>query len=218
MCIRDRTKVSREHTVMEVEPGLSAIAGGKYTTYRVMAEDVVDFALRGTPDAPKTKTRDIPVIGGAGYEEMRVRATALAGKYGINEVRLERLLFRYGSLLEDIFALMDENPELATPLTDAPRYLRAEIVYAARSEGVLHLADALMRRTRLDYETRDRGVSAAREVAEILAGELGWDEARREAEIEAYSAFIAARLEAEHTTSDAEAAALLENVREIPAR
>lgn len=212
------TKVSREHTVMEVEPGLSAIAGGKYTTYRVMAEDVVDFALRRTPEAPTTKTRDIPVIGGAGYEEMRVRATALAGKYGIDEVRLERLLFRYGSLLEDIFALMDENPELATPLKDAPRYLRAEIVYAARSEGVLHLADALMRRTRLDYETRDRGVSAAREVAGILAEELGWDEAQREAEIEAYSTFIAARLEAEHTTSDADAAALLENVREIPAR
>ncbi|MDO5644104.1 MAG: glycerol-3-phosphate dehydrogenase/oxidase [Dermabacter sp.] len=190
-------KVSREHTVMEVAPRLSAIAGGKYTTYRVMAEDVVDFALREQADAPASRTTEIPVIGGAGYAEMTLRAPGRAAAHGIDEARLDRLLFRYGTLLDDLFDLMDADPSLAAPLAKAPRYLRSEIVYAARAEGVVHLADALMRRTRLDYEVKDRGVGAAPEVAALLAAELGWDKEREATEIANYTAAIQKRLAAE---------------------
>ncbi|WP_010532997.1 glycerol-3-phosphate dehydrogenase/oxidase [Brachybacterium squillarum] len=212
------TKVSREHTVMEVEPGLTAIAGGKYTTYRVMAEDVVDFAIKDTAPGRTSLTTSVPVIGAQGYEELRRGRAELARRYGFDEVRTDRLLFRYGSLLTDVLALIDEDASLGTPLEHAPRYLRAEIVYAARAEGVRHLADVLLRRTRLDYETSDRGTAAADEIATLIGRELGWDDETRRAEVETYRAFIDARLAGEATDSDAAVAAAIEAAPEVPTR
>ncbi len=214
-------KVSREHTVMEVEPGLSAIAGGKFTTYRVMAEDVVDFAIKDIEPGRPSLTRSVPVIGAQGYAALVRDKSEISKRIGgegsgADEVRVDRLLFRYGSLLTDVLALIDEDPSLATPLEHAPRYLRAEVVYAARAEGARHLADVLERRTRLDYETRDRGVAAADEVAALLAAELGWDEAGVRAEVTAYREYIEARLAGEATTSDAEAAARISIAAEVP--
>src|SRR5699024_8296795 len=187
------TKVSREHTVMEVEPGLTAIAGGKFTTYRVMAEDVVDFAIRDSQPGRPGLTRSIPVIGAQGYRTLERDKQEIARRHGFDEIRMDRLLFRYGALLSDVLALIDEDESLATPLEHAPRYLRAEVLYAVRAEGARHLADVLERRTRLDYETRDRGVAAADEVAALVGPELGWDEAARAREVETYRNFIAAR-------------------------
>ena len=76
----------------------------------------------------------------------------------------------------------------------------------------------LERRIRLDYETRDRGVAAAEEVAALLAAELGWDEAATAAEVSAYRGYIAARLDAEGTTSDDEVAARIATASEVPDR
>lgn len=210
------TKVSREHTVMAIEPGLSAIAGGKFTTYRVMAEDAVDFAIDGIFPGRPSLTTAIPVIGGQGYEGIASRTGEIAATYGWDEMRVERLLFRYGTLLEEVLALVDEDRSLGEPLEHAPRYLRAEILYAARSENVVHLADVLEHRTRLDYETRDRGVAAAPEIADIIGPELGWDQERVTAEVESYLAMIDARLQGESTTSDAEAAAAVAAAPETP--
>nr|WP_245354178.1 glycerol-3-phosphate dehydrogenase/oxidase [Brachybacterium sacelli] len=212
------TKVSREHTVMEVEPGLSAIAGGKFTTYRVMAEDVVDFAITENQPGRPSLTRSVPVIGAQGYERLVRDKQAIARRYGFDALRTDRLLFRYGALLSDVLALIDEDPSLGTPLEQAPRYLRAEALYAVRAEGARHLADVLERRTRLDYETRDRGVDAAAEVAALVGPELGWDESAQAGEVETYRAYIAARLEGERSTSDDEAAARIGAVPEVPPR
>jgi glycerol-3-phosphate dehydrogenase len=212
------TKVSREHTVMEVEPGLTAIAGGKYTTYRVMAEDVVDFAIRDSQPGRPSLTRSIPVIGAQGYRALVRDKQEIGRRYGFDEVRTDRLLFRYGALLTDVLALIDEDPSLATPLEHAPRYLRAEVLYAARAEGARHLADVLQRRTRLDYETRDRGVAAADEIAALLAPELGWDAETVRREVGTYRDAIDARLAGEATTSDAEAATRIASAPEVPAQ
>src|SRR5699024_6451712 len=212
------TKVSREHTVMEVEPGLTAIAGGKFTTYRVMAEDVVDFAIKDSQPGRPSLTRSIPVIGAQGYRTLVRDKQEIARRYGFDEIRMDRLLFRYGALLSDVLALIDEDESLATPLEHAPRYLRAEVLYAVRAEGARHLADVLERRTRLDYETRDRGVAAADEVAALVGPELGWDEAARAREVETYRNFIAARLDGERTASDEQAAARLADAPEAPTR
>ncbi|MGO1569165.1 MAG: FAD-dependent oxidoreductase [Brachybacterium sp.] len=211
------TKVSREHTVMEIEPGLTAIAGGKYTTYRVMAEDVVDFAIKDSQPGRPSLTRSIPVIGAQGYRTLVRDKQEISRRYGFDEIRVDRLLFRYGALLSDVLALIDEDRSLATPLEHAPRYLRAEVLYAVRAEGARHLADVLERRTRLDYETRDRGVAAADEIAALLAPELGWDAAAAQREVETYRAFIEARLAGEATASDAEAAARIATAPEVPA-
>lgn len=212
------TKVSREHTVMEVEPGLSAIAGGKFTTYRVMAEDVVDFAIRSSFPGRPSLTRTVPVIGAQGLAELKRDKGAIAVQHGWEEIRIDRLIFRYGTLLRDVLTLIDEDPSLATPLEHAPRYVRAEAVYAVRAEGARHLADVLQRRTRLDYETRDRGVAAAEEIAALIAPELGWDEATAKREVETYRAYIDARLAGEATHTDAEVAAAIAAVPEVPVR
>ncbi|MFC0672766.1 glycerol-3-phosphate dehydrogenase/oxidase [Brachybacterium hainanense] len=212
------SKVSREHTVMEVEPGLSAIAGGKFTTYRVMAEDVVDFAIRDIEPNRPSLTRTVPVIGAQGYAALVRDKAALAARYGFDEIRMDRLLFRYGALLTEVLALIDEDAELGTPLEHAPRYLRAEVLYAVRAEGARHLADVLQRRTRTDYETRDRGADAAAEVAALIAAELGWDSAAQEREVRTYRDFIAARLAGEQTADDAAAAAAVAAAPEVPLR
>ena len=194
------------------------VAGGKFTTYRVMAEDVVDFAIKDSNPGRRSLTTVRPVIGGQGFEGIRREKAQIARRHGFDEIRTDRLLFRYGTLLRDVLALIDEDASLARPLEHAPRYLRAEVLYAVRAEGARHLADVLERRTRLDYETRDRGVAAAEEAAAIIAPELGWDEARREQEIASYRAVIAARLAGEATTTDAQVAAAISAEAPVPPR
>ncbi|GAA1636355.1 glycerol-3-phosphate dehydrogenase/oxidase [Brevibacterium sanguinis] len=204
------TKVSREHTVMEVEPGLSAIAGGKFTTYRVMAEDVVDFALGEDAKDRTSLTESVPLIGAQGVGAVRRGQASIAERYGWDETRVKRLIRRYGTLLEDLLDLIDDNPELGQPLPGADRYLGAEAHYAASCEGVVHLDDVLERRMRLNYEVRDRGRAAAAPVAEIVAEVLGWDAERVASEIAAFNAHVDAQVAAESTHDDAAAAALVE--------
>ena len=122
---------------------------------------------------------------------------------------MDRLLFRYGTVLRHVLDLIDADPSLSVPLAEAPRYLRAEIVYAARAEGVVHLDDVIERRTRLSTEVRDRGVAAAEEIASLVAPELGWDEERIAGEIRAYKNLVAARLRGETAHDDVTAAAAL---------
>ncbi|GAA1535627.1 MULTISPECIES: glycerol-3-phosphate dehydrogenase/oxidase [Brevibacterium] len=204
------TKVSREHTVMEVEPALAAIAGGKFTTYRVMAEDAVDFVLGDDAKDRRSLTESIPLLGAQGVGAVRRGQSGIAEKYGWDEDRVQRLIRRYGTLVEDIFDLVDEDPELGRPLPGAQRYLRAEAHYAATSEGAVHLGDILERRMRLNYEVRDRGKAAAEAVAAIVAPILGWDADREASEIAGFNAHVDAQITAETTHDDASAAALVE--------
>ncbi len=211
-------KVSREHTVMQLAPGLTGIAGGKLTTYRVMAEDAVDFAAEGSFKDRESLTASMPLAGGQGYGEWVDRTEDIAQAYGWDAARVDRLLNRYGSLLGELLELIDQDESLGRPLEQAPAYLRAEIAYAVRSEGALHLDDILSRRTRLFHEVADRGTAALDEVLEVAAPLLGWDAARTQAEREAYEGFVRAQRTAETTAEDAEAAALLAAARPVPAQ
>ncbi|MDN5586440.1 MAG: glycerol-3-phosphate dehydrogenase/oxidase [Brevibacterium sp.] len=204
------TKVSREHTVMEIEPALAAIAGGKFTTYRVMAEDAVDFVLGDDAKDRRSLTESIPLLGAQGVGAVRRGQSGIAEKHGWDEDRVRRLIRRYGTLLEDILDLIDEDPELGRPLPGAESYLRAEAHYAATSEGAVHLGDILERRMRLNYEVRDRGKYAAEAVAAIVAPILGWDDEREAKEIADFNAHVDAQIAAESTHDDAAAAALVE--------
>ena len=202
------TKVSREHTVTEVIPGMVAIAGGKLTTYRVMAEDAVDFALgkaeaKGRPSITAT----LPLLGADGYGAAQNRAETLGARYGFDADRMRHLLHRYGSEIADLLALIDEDPALGRPLQAAPQFLRAEVHRACTTEGAMHLEDILIARVRLNSEARDRGKAAVDEVAEIAAKALGWDEARTQREKDNYLARIAAELAAEEQSTDAAASA-----------
>ena len=209
-------KVSREHTVMQLAPGLTGIAGGKLTTYRVMAEDAVDFASEGSFKDRESLTELMPLAGGQGYGEWADQAEDIAQAYGWDAVRVDRLLNRYGSMLGELLELIDEEESLGRPLEHAPGYLRAEVLYAVRFEGAMHLDDLLSRRTRLFYEVADRGLDSVEEILQIAAPELGWDAERIVAERRAYAGYIEAQRAAEDTEHDAEAAALLSEARPVP--
>ncbi|WP_085529633.1 glycerol-3-phosphate dehydrogenase/oxidase [Kocuria massiliensis] len=197
------TKVSREHTVAEVVPGMSAIAGGKLTTYRIMARDAVDFALGATAGARPSITEDIPLVGAQGYQAARTRAGQIAEQFGWTAARVDSLLDRYGSEIDDVLDLIQEDPELGKPLTNAPMFLRAEVLLAVRYEGALHLEDVLMRRVRLDLEQRDRGLSSAEEILAIMSPELGWSAEDRKREFDNYGQRVSNIARAEEQNDDA---------------
>lgn len=204
------TKVSREHTVTRVAPGLTAIAGGKLTTYRVMAADAVDHALgEALARAHPCVTADLPLVGAAGYRALAAQAGAIARERGWTLDRVTHLLDRYGDELPALLASIDDDPSLARPLGEAPAFLRAEVAWAVTHEGAAHLDDVLLRRVRLDIERRDRGLGAADEVLEVMAPLLEWSDDDVTAEREAYAERVAQIAAAEAETTDAAAVAHL---------
>jgi len=181
------SKLSREHSVGQPVPGLTVIAGGKYTTYRVMAKDAVDVARRGmNASVPDSVTERLGLLGADGYEVMWNKRNALAASSGLHVTRIEHLLHRYGSGVTDLLELIAEDATLGEPVSSGSDYLRAEIVYATSHEGALHLDDVLTRRTRISIEEWDRGTGSARDVAMLMAGVLDWDEETIEREVNHY--------------------------------
>jgi glycerol-3-phosphate dehydrogenase len=200
------SKLSREHVVAHSAPGLVVVAGGKYTTYRVMAKDAVDEAAQAIPGRIADSTTDtIPLLGGVGYQAVWNQRQTLARTSGLHVARIEHLLRRYGSLTHELLDLVAERPELGEPLEGAEDHLRAEVVYAASHEGALHLTDVLTRRTRISIEAWDRGVSAAPAAAALVAPVLGWDEARTKEEIEIYLGRVEAERVSQTMPDDASA-------------
>src|SRR3954447_4536166 len=183
------SKLSREHAVAHSVPGLVVVAGGKYTTYRVMARDAVDEAVHGLERSldrrvPSSVTAEVPLMGAEGYDALWNQRHQLAGRSGLHEVRIEHLLGRYGTLVEEVLALVADDPSLGEPLAGTEDYLRAEVVYAASHEGARHLDDVLTRRTRVSIETFHRGTESAQQAATLMGRVLGWSEAQVALEVE----------------------------------
>jgi glycerol-3-phosphate dehydrogenase len=200
----ETSALSREHAVVSPVEGLTIVAGGKYTTYRVMAKDAIDEALRGDRMAPSCTERT-PLVGAHGYHEMWAARARLATESGLSVTTVEHLLGRYGSAVTEIMAMIAADPTLAQCISGQQRYLRAEASYAVSHEGALHLDDILTRRTRLSIETPDRGVDAAHEVAELMAPQLGWDELHTQREIALYRARVSAEIESQRQPDDRDA-------------
>jgi len=202
------SKLSREHVVGHPVPGLVVVAGGKYTTYRVMAADAVDEAARSM-DArvPDSCTDQIPLTGAEGYRARWNQRRALAVSAGVHVARVEHMLNRYGSNVHDLLAMLRADPTLAEPLPGADDYLRVEALYAVTHEGARHLEDVLARRTRISIEAWDRGAAAADPVARAMAKELDWDEEQTVREIEYYRTRVQAERDSQtkldDTTADA---------------
>jgi glycerol-3-phosphate dehydrogenase len=197
------SKLSREHAVASPVRGLTMIAGGKYTTYRIMAKDAVDAAVHGLErTVPKSCTDDVPLVGADGYHAAWNIRHLTAERVGLHVSRVEHLLNRHGTLTPELFDLIAANPELGEPLESAAEYLKVEAVYAASHEGALHLDDILARRTRISIETWDRGESAAAEVAELVAPVLGWAPADIQREVDHYRKRVAAERESQQQPDD----------------
>ncbi|MET9261160.1 glycerol-3-phosphate dehydrogenase/oxidase [Amycolatopsis sp. NPDC004079] len=205
----ETSKLSREHAVARVAPGLVAIAGGKYTTYRVMAADAVDAAVVDLPGRPPSSITDkVPLIGADGYHALVNQADHLAAEHGLHPYRVRHLLDRYGSLVHEVLALAADRPELLKPIESAPDYLGVEVVYAASHEGALHLEDVLARRTRISIEYAHRGVDCAEQVAQLVGGVLGWSEDETKREVEVYRARVEAERDSQLQPTDESADAL----------
>jgi glycerol-3-phosphate dehydrogenase len=197
------SKLSREHAVASPVRGLVTIAGGKYTTYRVMAKDAVDAAVRELDlKVPASCTEDVPLLGADGYYALWNARPLLVHETGLRDFQVEHLLNRYGSLLPELLDMIKSSPELAHPLEGAPEYLKIEAVYAALHEGALHLDDILARRTRISIETWDRGLAAAPEVAGLVAPILNWEPADVDREVEHYQKRVAAERESQDQPDD----------------
>jgi glycerol-3-phosphate dehydrogenase len=193
------SKLSREHAVGSPAPGLVVVAGGKYTTYRVMAKDAVDTAVHGLGESvPASCTERVPLLGADGYTALWNQRHGLAADAGVHVARIEHLLGRYGSLIHEVLDLVRADPSLGKPIEGADDYLRAEIVYAASHEGARHLEDMLTRRTRISIETFDRGATAAQPAAELMGGVLGWTEQQIGNEVAHYRL----RVEAERASQE----------------
>jgi glycerol-3-phosphate dehydrogenase len=212
----ETSKLSREHVVAHPVPGLVVIAGGKYTTYRVMAKDAVDAVAHGLDGkVPPSCTDQIALVGGDGFQALWNARGRLAESSKLHVARIEHLLKRYGTLTEDLLALIERRPDLGRPLDGADDYLRAEIVYAATHEGARHVNDVLARRTRISIETWDRGIGVAREVADLLAPELGWSAEQAEREIEYYRRRVEAERVSQAQEDDHEADATRRDAPDI---
>ncbi|WP_116452547.1 glycerol-3-phosphate dehydrogenase/oxidase [Blastococcus litoris] len=198
----ETSRLSREHAVVTPVPGLVLVAGGKYTTYRVMAEDAVDAAAAGLPGVPPSRTQRLPLVGAHRWGDVRGAAETLAAASGLSEEAVERLLHRHGDRIGDVLDLVRRDPSLGRPLTGAPDYLAAEVVHAVSAEGALHLDDVLTRRTRISIETEHRGVESAAEVARLMASVHGWEPDFLAREVAHYEARVEAERESQRMPDD----------------
>ncbi|MEX2184468.1 MAG: glycerol-3-phosphate dehydrogenase/oxidase [Chloroflexota bacterium] len=184
-------KASREHRVTAESNGVVRIGGGKYTTYRVMARDVIDAAIgqaetRRRPSA----TAEWRLIGAAERPALDRLATELATVPALAAAHPDaaaRLVARHGTQAPAVVALGGEL-DLLRPLVPGRPFLEAEVAWGVRHELALSVDDMLSRRLRLSPELPDRGAAIAPRVAEIMAGDLGWGETRRALEADAYVA------------------------------
>ena len=183
----DTTKLSREHTVDRPVPGFVSLAGGKYTTYRVMAKDAVDMATNDiTKLTSESITSKLPIIGADGYWALTQQVDALAARYNLKTESIVHLLNRYGSDISDLLELISEDRKLATPVTRDLPYLKAEIVYAVIAEGAQTVADVMERRTRIWFEAPNFGIDLAQSIADLMASYLGWKAPQKKASVAEY--------------------------------
>lgn len=191
---------SREHAVTRRDDGLVSVTGGKLTTYRAMAADVLQHALRqhtagdrarvraANDDTPARRSDTVPLPGGdfdsrdSLIHDARetVRDAAVA----------ERLVLAYGSRWRNVWSYAQRDASLGRRLVADLPYLLAEVPHAVEREMACTLSDVLIRRTHIAFETRDHGRGAARRVAPLVAATLGWSEDETARQLAAYDAEV----------------------------
>ena len=177
----DLGSASREHTIARGPRGVLHVTGGKLTTYREMASQVVDQFVG--PEAANERTAILPLPGGdRTVEELRRDA----GESVSDEAVRDQLVLSYGSRWRDVWALGHDRPALRERLSPAHAVIAAELVYGVTSEMAVTLGDLLIRRTHVAFETRDQARSLAPGVAELVAPLLGWGPADRDAALRDY--------------------------------
>ncbi len=182
--------MSRHDELWATPPGLVTVAGGKLTTYRPMARRILKAVARewGEPFPGEERTHRVPLSGrpDGEYDAWRIETERRLEGAGIPPLTRDRLLFLYGTEVEELLAFGDEDPEWLAPLAPGVPALRGEVRRAVEREMALTLVDILDRRLALLLFSADRGMGAANPTAAIAAPLLGWSEERVRSEVEAY--------------------------------
>ncbi len=192
---RSASSRSREHALVHGSGGMLTVVGGKLTTYRAMAAEVVDQAMRelrhrdGGHRHAEANTHEDPLPGGEAADLTQFRERGL--ELGIPADSVDHLLRHYGTEAAGIFNLGGADRRLLRRLAEPHPAIEAEVVHAVRRELAQRVEDVLVRRFHLYYEHPDQGVSVARRVAELMGEELGWDNARIAEEADRYISYVA---------------------------
>ena len=182
--------LSRRHALSEGPTGLLTITGGKLTTYRRMAKDVVDRIVARDDKRARCRTDAIPLGCARPYDEVLAETAQAAAAVGVGDAEVaETLVRQHGDAAADVLSLALDTG-LTDPLSPAACHLTAEVLYAVRHEGAATVDDVFARRTRLSLRARDAALPAARAAALLLAGELGQDETWAAAQVTAYEAAV----------------------------
>lgn len=168
---KDTASISRDHTLLVSLSGLVTIAGGKWTTYRKMAEDTIDKAAA----VAGLKEQDCVT------EDLRIHGW-------LKNIDRDDPLHLYGSDKGAIEEIIEDNPELGQKLHDRLPYLKAEVVWAVRNEMAITVEDVLSRRTRALLLDAEASIEMAPEVARLMAEEAGHDEAWQKQQVKEYKA------------------------------
>lgn len=180
---------SREHAIVRADNGLVSVTGGKLTTFRSMAVDIVDRATLGQAgDAARARSIGEPLPGGdiVSLEKTEQDAAATVGDAAVGE----RLARAYGSRWRNVWSYAQRDAALRARLVDQLPYLVAEVAHAVEREAACTFADVLVRRTHVAFETRDHGVAVAERIAPLMAALLAWSDDRCATELEAYRADV----------------------------
>ncbi|HEX9730325.1 MAG TPA: glycerol-3-phosphate dehydrogenase/oxidase [Gemmatimonadales bacterium] len=185
----DPSAVPREHTIVE-QPGMISIVGGKLTTYRAMAAEVVDRVagvlrrLDGRKIPPRAPTASEPLPGGEVRDQDVLVSDAL--REGASPEVAQHLVRAYGTEAPAVIRLAKGDRRLAEPIVPGHPALRAELFHSIRREMAVTLSDLLIRRTHVFYETANHAVAQAPELVDLVGAELRWDPARKASELAAY--------------------------------
>ncbi|HLG75382.1 MAG TPA: glycerol-3-phosphate dehydrogenase/oxidase, partial [Ktedonobacteraceae bacterium] len=167
-------KLSRSHVVLESTSGLVTITGGKLTTYRRMAQDTVDVLSRRDGMKPVHPTKALPLQGSAGWSSVRHSIEKRGQGLGLSKRIIDHLGASYGTVAQEVLAIIEQDATLAAPLIDDLPYIKAEVIYACRYEMAMTPGDVLAHRTSIELEDKQRGLGVIDEVAALMARELGW--------------------------------------------
>ena len=196
---RSANTASREHAISHRDDGLVSVTGGKLTTFRAMAADVLRHANAelvragglisvGPERDPKRRSDLVPFPGG----DMESRASVMHdARETVHDAAVsERLALAYGSRWRNVWSYAQRDPSLTRRMVDDLPYLLAEVPHAVEREMACTLADVLFRRTHIAFETRDHGCGAAKRIAPLLAVLLQWSASELEVQLSAYDAEV----------------------------
>jgi glycerol-3-phosphate dehydrogenase len=186
---RSTARLSRTHAIVEGASGLLSISGGKLTTYRIMAQELVDCIDARTGHHTPCATEAWPLAGAVDWHDAAPALAKRAAALGLSAATSAHLATSYGTLAEEILDRIAADPALAAPLDPDLPVVRAEVDHATQTELALTVADVLERRLRLGIEAADHGVGAAAYVAERLDAIFGWGATMREQQIAEYRSY-----------------------------